>query len=419
MLLNDVNFDRVHRYIKDVMDKIIRPSTSALPLPYTSITTDESIYGKTMFCWDNHFMAIRYAYDDRPEFFKYLIDNLFFYQNKDGFVCNCINKDNGSVSLKNFHVQPFLMQSAYYYYNATKDIEWVKSKFRKLEKYLEYYEQKMKKKSGLFAWTETYMSGIDNDISTTFFKPGTVISPDLSSRIYLEYKAASILSKSLGNDKKSREYLEKAIKLKELINSLLWNEEYQTYTAWDSISEESIFKYRDETLNKIGIGLYSFCSCSNFLPLYAGIADLKSASAMIKKYIINPNHFYSKYGIRSISKASEYYNNAVWGNAPRFGDLKNLTTSNWQGPVWILNCYFVANILINYGFISEAEDLNNRTLELLAKSLDTIGSFTENYNAETGIPLYVEKFTSWNILADIISYEIEYPKKRIITQLLK
>ena len=82
-------------------------------------------------------------------------------------------------------------------------------------------------------------------------------------------------------------------------------------------------------------------------------------------------------------------------------------------------CYFVANILINYGFINEAEDLNNRTLDLLAKSLDTIGSFSENYNAETGAPLYSKEFASWNILGDIISYEIENPKKRIITQLLE
>ena len=418
MLANSTNFNKVHGYIAAVMNEIVRPSTSALPFPYTSITTDESIYGETMFCWDSHFMAIRYAYDGKPDFFRYLVENLLFYQKKNGFVPNCINKDTGPAPLKDFHAQPFLMQSAYYYYNAAKDIEWVKNNFSKLEKYIEYYEKKAQNRLGLFAWTETYMSGIDNDVSTTFFKHGTVISPDLSSRIYLEYKAASILSKSLGNDNKSREYSEKAVKLKKQINSLHWNEEYQTYTAINSISGESVFRYKDEILNKMGIGLYSFHSCSNFLPLYAGIADKKSASAMIKRYIINPEHFFCKYGIRSISKSSEYYNNAVWGNAPRFGDMKTLTTSNWQGPVWILNCYLVTNILVNYGFIKEARNLNDRTLELLARSLDVIGSFSENYNAETGDPLYAKEFTSWNILADIISYEIENPERRIISQLI-
>jgi len=419
MSSNNANFKKVHKYIKTVMDRIIRPATSALPFPYTSITADESIYGTTLFCWDNHFMAIRYAYDERPDFFKYLVNNLLLYQKSNGFVPNCINKDTGPVPLKKFHAQPFLMQSAYYYYNATKDTEWIKNNFRKLEKYLEYYEKKTRNKAGLFAWTETYMSGIDNDISTTFFKPGTVASPDLSSRIYLEYKAASLLLKALGNNIRSREYSEKAVKLKKLINSFFWDEKYQIYTTRDSVSGESIFRYKDEMLNKIGIGLCSFCSCSNFLPLYAGIADKKAAVSMVKKYITNPEHFYSSYGIRSISKSSEYYNNAVWGNAPRFGDLRTLTTSNWQGPVWILNCYFVTNILINYGFIPEAKDLNNKTLALLANSLDTIGSFTENYNAETGEPLYSKEFASWNILADIIPYEIENPERRIVTKLIE
>lgn len=413
------NFNKVHKYITGIMDTIIRPPTSVLKHPYTSVTANESIYGKTIFCWDNHFMAVRYAYAGKPEFLKYLVDNLLCYQRKNGFVPNCVNKDQPPSSLTQFHAQPFLMQSAFYYYNATKDRTWIKTIFRKLEKYLGYYEKNNQNQSELFAWTEAYMSGIDNDIATSFFEPGTVLSPDLSSRIYLEYRAASRLAKSFGDDAKSNAYAEKARTLKKRIHAIFWNNELQTYTAWNRISGRSVFKYDDDGLNAMGIGLHSFCSCSNFLPLYAGIADKKSASAMIRRYLINPDHFYGPYGIRSLSKASEYYNNGVWGNAPRFGDMSTLTTSNWQGPVWIVNCYLVANILIHYGFLDEAADLNKKTLALLAKSLNTIGSFTENYHAETGEPLYSKEFASWNILADIISYEIENPKKRMIHTLLR
>lgn len=415
--MTPANFNKVHNYITAIMEKIIRKPTRFLPFPYLSITTNESIYGKTVFCWDNHFMALRYAYDGRPEFFKYLIENLLLYQRKSGFVPNCINKDSGPI-LTDFHAQPFLMQSAYFYYNATDDGEWLRNKFRHLEKYLEYYERKMQTNSGLFAWPETYMGGIDNDIATSFFNPGTVISPDLSSRLYLEYKAAALLAEAASCGKRRDLYTGKAASLKELINLRHWNAEYQSYTAWDCSSEKSVFRYEDPLLNAAGIGLYSFCSCSNFLPLYAGIADKEAAAAMIRKYIISPEHFYSKYGIRSLSKASEYYNNAVWGNAPRFGNPAIFTTSNWQGPVWILNCYLVANILINYGFINEVEDLNERILKLLAGSLNSIGSFSENYDAETGRPLYCRKFASWNILADIIDEEIAHPQCRLINQLI-
>jgi hypothetical protein len=53
-----------------------------------------------------------------------------------------------------------------------------------------------------------------------------------------------------------------------------------------------------------------------------------------------------------------------------------------------------------YGFDHEAKDLADRTHSLLASSINSIGSFTENYHAETGQPLYAPNFASWNILAD-------------------
>ena len=121
---------------------------------------------------------------------------------------------------------------------------------------------------------------------------------------------------------------------------------------------------------------------------------------MIEKYILAPEHFRSRFGIRSLSKSSEYSNNARWGNPPRFGEWNRLTNSNWQGPVWIPLNWFVMHTLLRYGYRNEAERLADDTVELVYKSIQTLGFMRENFDSETGEGLYADNFASWNILTD-------------------
>ena len=410
----DASFRKVHAYIVRIMNKIKMCPCRHIPYPYTSVTVDETIYGTTLFCWDSHHMALRYAYDGMPDYFKHLIDNLLHCQRRDGFTPNCINKWTGDeISFKlKFHAQPFLMQGTGMYLDMTKDVSWLKRVFGSLEKYLAYYEKNMKTPEGLFAWPLTWMGGLDNDIPGTLFEPNVVISPDLSSRIYMEYKAAAALAMALSDRKTSRSYADRAEKLKRTINRYFWNKKNESYVAWNRMTGESVFSLGDKFVNSLGIGRYSFQSFSNMVPLYAGIATASQAQAVIEKYLLSPDHFRCTYGVRSLSKSSEYYNNAVWGNPPRFTDKERLTNSNWQGPVWILNCHMAVNILLNYGYRKEANALARDTVALLSHSLDSLGSFTENYDAETGAPLYVAKFASWDILGDILKLEIAKPDQR-------
>ena len=46
-----------------------------------------------------------------------------------------------------------------------------------------------------------------------------------------------------------------------------------------------------------------------------------------------------------------------------------------------------------------AEDLAIRVVETLADCIVEKGVLYENYNAETGQPLWAPKFMSWNVLA--------------------
>ncbi|MDD2708963.1 MAG: trehalase family glycosidase [Verrucomicrobiae bacterium] len=407
-------FQLVHKHIQSIMPKIECPAQDKIPHPYLMVAYGIA-YGGTIFGWDHHHMAMRFAHAGQPRYLRHLADNLLHFQHPDGFTPNCVHPVTGASLTPKFHAQPFLMQGAWMYAARTGDLEWLRRRFEQLKKYLSFYESCHAAPHGLFRWPLSWMSGFDNDVATSFFQQGTTIPADLSAWIYLEYRAASLLAAQLGQKRDSALYRKKAAALRSAINRVLWNEKAQSYAAYNLCEGDSQFRLQD--LNLDGeIGAYSFQTCSNLIPLYAGVTDEKKAKAMIKRYVWNEKHFLSPCGIRSLSKSSEYYNNAVWGNPPRFDDPSRLTNSNWQGPVWVPLNYFMFHALRRYGFKNEARDLAARTIHTLAGSLKKIGSFTENFHAETGEPLYAQKFASWNILADIMLEEMA-PGKWIMDKL--
>ena len=401
---NSVSFTSVHAHIEKIMPLIEKPAAGKIPFPYLMVSYGKA-YGGMVFGWDHHHMAMRFAHAGRPEYLRYLADNLLTYQTGDGYTPNCITCDDGPMQYEpRFHAQPFLMQGTAMYVAQTRDISWAKQQFPKLQRYLNYYETSCRAPYGLFRWPLSWMSGFDNDVVTNFFQPETVISADLSAWIYLEYRAAGELSATLDRPDVAEEYAQKAETLKTVINDVLWYDKVKSYSAFDLCRQKPLFHLAVPDLEGT-IGYYSYQSCSNLIPLYAGIASESQGREMIERYVLSEDHFLSPYGIRSLSKSSEFYNNAVWGNPSRFGDHRRPTNSNWQGPVWVPLCYFIFRALRQYGFTAEARDLADRTHRLLAQSLQSIGSFTENFDAETGQPLYAPNFASWNLLADMMQPE--------------
>lgn len=398
--MNARDFELVHRHIESIMPRIERPATGMLPHPFLAVSHGK-FYPSSVYCWDNHHMGMRFALGGRPEYLRYLIDNLLHYQAPNGFTPNIVHALEGPVKgSPRWNASPFLMQGALMALRAGADRAWAEQVFPKLVQYLGYYERYCRAPFGLFRWPMPWMGGLDNDVVTTFFPPDTIIPCDINAWIYLEYGAATQLARDLRKPSEARDFARRARGLRKAVNDLLWIEKESTYAAHNLVTGRPQYCYGDEYVKDIG--LHAFQSCSNLIPLYARMATPAQARRMIRAYVLREEHFLSPFGIRSLSKASEYYNNAVWGNPSRFGDLRRMSNSNWQGPVWIPLCYFMVHALRHYGFRREARDLADRTVRLLARSLRRIGSFTENYDAETGRPLYATEFASWNILADTL-----------------
>ena len=393
--MNNAHFQNVHEFIEDLMKKILRPPQGLFKYPSLATTSGGMYPG--MFTWDTHHMTLRFAMGGKPEMMKYFLLTMFQFQDKNGFVpCVCSSVTGGSKAA-GFHAQPYLAQNAAVCFAYTKDLKTVKEVYGGLEKYLKYWLDSASAPFGLYRWRETWMSGFDNEIVGTIFPPASILPPDLPSLLYLECRAMGYLSRQLGSGNSF--YDEQAARIREAVNEILWDEGMGLYAPWNLLSGKRQISWNDGTLDS-AVGKYAYVSCPSLLPLFSGIADQARAEKMIRKYVLAPEHFRSRFGIRSLSKSSEYCNNARWGNPPRFGDWTRLTNSNWQGPVWIPLNWFVFHALLRYGFRTEAETLADDTVELVWKSLQDFGFMRENFDEETGKALYADCFASWNILCD-------------------
>jgi neutral trehalase len=397
---------QVHEHILKIMPLIKHEAKGKFKYPFLSVTYGQH-YANSVFSWDNHHMSLRFAASGETEQMRYFVKNMLTFQGANGFVPCVINTVGGaSGGASGFHAQPFLAQNVSVYTKLTGDKDFAMEVYDSLKLYLEYWLTQNSAPFDLFRWRETYMSGFDNEIAGTLFPPNSIISPDLNAWLYLELKSMEKLGRILNRDAEAENYKCKAENLKQAINTYLWDEKYGTYAAYDLCRGKTRISLSDNNLAD-EVGAYAFLSCPALIPLYAGIAEQAQAERMIESYVLNPSHFRSEFGIRSLSRSSEYYNNARWGNPPRFGDVNRLTNSNWQGPVWIPVNWFVFHGLLRYGFKTEAEKLVVDTMKVIARSIDKLGYMRENFHGETGEPLYADYFASWNILADLMPDYLE------------
>lgn len=403
--MNNTNYEKVHTFIENLMKRIIVPPQGLFPYPSLK-TTDGQFYSACIFTWDTHHMTLRYAMSGKTEYMKYFLLNMFQFQRSNGYLPCCASSTNGPGLTSGFHAQPFLAQNAAEYLAASGDKETVQSLYPNLDSYVKYWLSSASAPFGLFRWHDTWMSGFDNEITGTIFQPETILSPDLPSLLYLECRAMAYIGRELGKD--GNEYEKRAGEIKAAVNQYLWDESMETYTAFNLTTMKPQTSWSDGSLTG-NVGRYAYVSCPSLLTIFAGTAEKERAKRMIERYVLSPDHFRSRFGIRSLSKSSEYYNNARWGNPPRFGDHRRLTNSNWQGPVWIPLTWFVFHGLLRYNYQKDAELLANDTINLIAKEIDRIGFMRENFNAETGEGLYADNFASWNLLSDVMNLYAEGP----------
>jgi hypothetical protein len=392
-------------HIREVLPKLRQEAGGWIKHPWLSVGHGEH-YSTFIYTWDHHHAALRSALGGRPEYLRYLPENLTYYQRSDGYTPSMVGKDHGPRGMQPvYHAQPFLFQGALAYVKQTGDVSWGGAIFEKLAKYLEFFFVENKAPLGLVRYRVGWYGGIDNDVAHTFFLPDSTIACDLPALLVMECRAGAEMARMLGKVEQAALWEGKAQGLAEAVNAHLWVEEEDSYGVYNLLEGRAGLRLGGLGLSG-EIGRYAFQTSTNLMPLWAGIAPRERGRRMIERYLLSEEHFWSPHGIRSLSARSEYYNNARWGNPTRFGDHRRMTNSNWQGPVWFPTCYFMCQALCLYGYQERAMELAVRVVETMARGIAESGSMAENYHGDTGVPLYAKKFGSWNMLGDTLEESV-------------
>jgi len=324
--------------------------------------------------WDAFFMGVALLAEDASEaiYLKNWTLNYLDNAAEDGKVPGCITPQGADRRLN--HMKPFLAQGAYLAGKTLNDFSWLAAQWDTFVSVLTYRKRSLwNEKYNLAVWHDSMESGADNNVAALDFPDKSVIGTDLNAFLFREYMAASFLAKKLDYKAEGKLFEEEATQIKKGMERLLWNEENQIFY--------NLFVNSGEHIKRV--------SYSCFVPLWAGLApSVQAGKNCIERYLLSEEHMKSPYGLRTLSKSDEEYNNV------------NMIKphSNWQGPVWPIANYIYMHALLNYRFKDQACELAESTCRLVLRDIENTGGMHENYDAETGEPLAAPNFVSWNIL---------------------
>ena len=193
--------------------------------------------------------------------------------------------------------------------------------FRKTQKgeLKAYYREAFSSKEA-YRWrgrtmNHTLTSGLDDYPRAQPPHPGE-LHVDLLSWMALMAKSMTRIADLLNNDDDAVEYRKQATAMTRNLDDLHWSEKEKSYcdATIDTFEEHAL------VCHKGYISLF---------PLLAGLLDGESASSHLGEVldiIDDPEHLWSDYGLRSLSKSDEMYHTGE---------------DYWRGPIWININYLV------------------------------------------------------------------------------
>lgn len=342
-----------------------------------------------MYDWDACFFSQASIWLDDRQLPLDVVQNFLTVKTFDGHIPRTVSP--GKFWDLGDHCKPFLCQSLEHACRNFPETKITTEILQSLKHYLDFFEAHRRHESGLFHWRNVLESGVDNNlsligpgpaakednISHVDFPDGRLLAVDFNVYMALEYRAFANLSLKFGDTILADKYENKAVHQVLLIETLLWNE------------EKGLYFNRDPKFDTF----VEVLSWTSLCPVMAGLSPAERALPVIENYMLNEEHFLRPAGIASLAQSELLYNQSYRGLYGR------AMVSNWQGPMWVLPNVLAVRGLKHYGLEDKAKDVSIRVLETMAKVLAQNDTLTENYDAETGKPLWAPQFISWNILA--------------------
>lgn len=375
----------MQRLSEKIRNLFMEKNVDFIKLPFSYLTPNDNKF-QYVYYWDTFFM-FKGLIDTRHEWImEEMLKNFFFLFETYGLIPNF----NSPASL-NRSQPPFLTSMILDVYKIkfrrggeSHSKKWLKKAFIIAKK---EYERVWIDKKGFFNHSVkniplskygdrdigyAHSSELESgwDFTSRFYSSCNQYLPiDLNSYLYKYEKDFAHISNLLGLVNESENWQKIAEKRKEVINSLMWDEEKGFF-----------FDYNWQIDTKS-----EFLSLAGFTPLWAGLATPAQAKRMIKML----PKFTSAYGLTITDKAS-LAKSMGWENVPKpyvnalSGVIK---PKQWDYPnIWPPLEYLIIIGLLKYDFLAEAKSIMKKVVNTHAKLFRQYKTFFEKINAETGEP---------------------------------
>lgn len=387
-------------YIKENWQKSFNEPTGVLKYKFLD---PAAVYRGQLWDWDAFFCAIAVmdVFPDTAEYLKGCVQNFLLYQRDDGSVpyMICADQDNPMPALPKLglkersadcdinSIKPILAQMAHMAGTRLGDEQWLAQVYPALKRHVEHWEKTQLTDKGLFVWRSMRGGGTDNHPALYGRPLNSAAGCDLNSYFYLEYKALAEIAKISGDAEDEKIFNEKSEALAKAINDNMYDPIDGLYYYLDMLSKKPPTAFAPVTWN---VPL-KFKMWTSFVPLYAKIAPKEYAKRVIEEHLLNPEEFWSDFGLRSMAK-----------NEPIYNTVESSNPSNWQGPIWIVSSYIMYKCLLNYGYEKEARQVCENIVNMLYDDYMECGAFHEYWNPETGKSTIKQGFMNWNALIGIM-----------------
>lgn len=275
--------------------------------------------------------------------------------------------------------------------------------YPRVARFAEFSEREYTGSHGLIVAHSALQTGFDNDLLLVNAPERTIEDPGASAMMALEYDALAELAQLLHRASDAERWRSKARDLRGRMNQFMWHDDAARNTGWYAALRASDpspdAKVLDPSTGGEGLPAAPMLSWTSLLPLSARVPDQSRAAKLIA-LLTDPRAFWGPAGVRTAPADSLYFNQSPRSLIfdPKVGT--RTAVSNWQGPVWVLASYYLAEGLHAAGRAGEARELSLRTARGLTKCLESHGTLFECTDDDArGLWPHAGGFVSWNVLA--------------------
>lgn len=249
----------------------------------------------------------------------------------------------------------------YEVYKMTGDKKFLKEMYESSKAFYEFYvSNRDSDNDGLAEWGGHAVLESVRDAAVAVWDevdwPSNFEGVDVNAMLVKEAKSLEKMALELGLKEEAQKWRQDHQKRAKLINETFWDEENGFYYNVDKETHTFSHESKNDLKRDEIIG---------FLPLWAGIATEEQAEKLVEK-LTDPDHFWRKYGVPSLSASDPYYNDKGY----------------WNGPVWVEWNYLVMQGLLKYGYEKEAKELVDRVAESMIIQLKKNHTLWEFYSPD-------------------------------------